>query len=290
MLVCTLAILLAACDTNNGTEEAQPEAETSMQPSAAPTPIATDTQAPPPAPGQVTIDLTPGHVSIRATEIDELALLEQLAATANFELLTSGIQWSTVTVNIEAEDLHAALTELIKAYPYQIVYTPDKDTQLEVLSEVFISPDLAPLETTGSAAATIEEPTLPDTEEDLPDPDTQAQLQALKSDSETIRAAAAEDIEPTGEALITLTELLTSDPSPEVRIATSRALQFSDDPLAIQALVACLKDEYPAVLLECIDAIEQIGDSSNAAQLQPLLEHDDASVRTSAARAIENLQ
>ena len=294
LLLVTLVGLLAACDTNKGTEEALPAAETTMQPSAAPTPIATDTQVPLPAPGQVTIDLTPGHVSIRATEVDELALLEQLAAMANFELLTSGIQWSTVTVDIEAKNLHTALTKLLRAYPYQIVYTPDKDSQLEVLSEVFVSPELVPAKKDNTITATkttAQDETDPEVaEDDQPDAETQAQLQALKSDSETTRAAAAEDIEPTGEGLIALTELLTSDPSPEVRIATTHALEFSDDPLAIQALVACLNDEYPAVLVECIKALEHIGDSANVAQLQPLLEHYDESVRTNAARAIENLQ
>ncbi len=293
LLLVTLVSLLTACDTNKGTDEALPATETTMQPSTAPTPIATDTQAPLPAPGQVTIDLTPGHVSIRATEVDELALLEQLAATANFELLTGNIQWNTVTVDIHADNLHAALTELIRAYPYQIVYTPDKNTQQEVLSAVFISEDLPPVETANPNKTARNNSRLSDEkeeEEELPDPETQAQLQALQNESAQIRAAAAEDIEAEGEALIALTELLTSDPSPEVRIATSRALQFSDDPLAIQALVACLEDEDPAVLLECIDAIEQIGDSSNAAQLQPMLEHYDESVRTNAARAIENLQ
>jgi len=293
-LVTILAVLLIACDTNKGTDKASPTPAAHLEPTTLPDPVATETGDPPPAPGQAVIDLTPGYVSIRATEIDELTLLEKIAAMANFDLLAEGILWSTVTVDVQADNLHGALTELLRAYPYQIIYNQDKDTQQEVLAEVFVSPDLVPAKKDNTITATKttseEEPDPEVYEDDQPDAETQAQLKALKSDSETTRAAAAEDLEPTGEALIALTELLTNDPSPEVRIATSRALEFSDDPLAIQALVTCLKDEHPAVIIECIKALEHIGDSSNAAQLEPLLEHFDASVRQTAAEAIENLQ
>lgn len=289
-LVCVLAALLIACDTNKETDKAPSPPAATAEPVTAPTPVATNTQQPLPEPGHYMLDLTPGNVSVRANQVSELELLEQIAATAGFELLTDDLQWNTVTVDIHADNLHAALTELVRAYPYQIVYTPDKDTQQEVLSAVYISKDLPPATVASPNKTATKDSSLPEEEEDLPDPETQAQLQALQNESAEIRAAAAEDIDPTGEALLTLTELITRDPSPEVRVATAQALEFSDDPLAIQALKACLKDEFPVVLVACIETLEHIGDSSNAAQLQPLLEHYDLTVRNSAAQAIENLQ
>jgi HEAT repeat protein len=83
---------------------------------------------------------------------------------------------------------------------------------------------------------------------------------------------------------------MVSDPAPEVRIATIQALEFSEDPLAIQALATCLKDEDVYVLIECITMLENMGDATAIARLRPLLSHYDLSVRNAAAQAIENLQ
>jgi hypothetical protein len=301
ILVCTLATLLIACDANQGTDEAASTTTVAMEPTTeatTPVAVADRSQAPLPEPGQFTIDLTPGNVSIRANQVHELDILESIAAEANFDLLAGDVAWQTVTVDIREDNLHAALAALLNAHPYQIVYTPDKTSRQEVLSEVVISEPLPPVTTAGpgktamedAAASGEEEGQEEEEESELPDPETQAQLQALQNESAEIRAAAAGDIEPTGDALNTLTDLIVSDPSPEVRIAISQALEFSEDPLAIEALVACLKDGNVAVVLECIKALEYIGDSSTAVRLQPLLEHHDVEVRDSAAQAIENLQ
>lgn len=298
MLICVPAALLIACDANQGIDQTASTATDAMQSTTeatTPTTMAENNENPFPEPGQFTINLTPGNVSIRANHVRELDILESIAAEANFDLLAGDISWKTVTVDIREDHLHAALTALINAYPYQIVYTPDTITRQEVLSEVVISEPLPPATRAGPGKMALEDGGLTVEEEDteeseMLDPDTQAQLQALQSESAEIRAAAAENIEPTGDGLYALAELITSDPSPEVRIATTRALEFSDDPLAIQALVACLKDEYPAVLVECIEALGHIGDNANAAQLQPLLEHYDETVRNTASQAIENLQ
>ncbi len=301
MLVCALTTLLIACDTNQGTNKAASTPAVTVEPTTkvtTPVTVADRSEVPFPEPGRLTIDLTPGNVSIRANQVLELDILERIAAEANFDLLTGDVAWQTVTVDIREDNLHTALTVLLNAHTYQIVYTPDETTRQEVLSEVVISEPLPPL-TTANPGKTARKDGAPSGEQEwqeekeeseLPDPETQAQLQALQNESADIRAAAVEDIEPTGEALNTLTDLIVSDPSPEVRIAISQALEFSEDPLAIEALVACLKDENVAVVLECITALEYIGDSSTAARLQPLLQHYDVEVRNTAAQAIENLR
>ena len=127
--------------------------------------------------------------------------------------------------------------------------------------------------------------------DDLLDPEQQqVYLQELQSPFSEVRAAAAEEIEPVGDALYVLMDLIVNDPSSEVRIATTRALEFSEDPLAIQALVRCLKDEDIYVVIECTTTLEHIGDKTTVVHLQPLLMHYDQTVRNTAARAIQALQ
>ena len=84
--------------------------------------------------------------------------------------------------------------------------------------------------------------------------------------------------------------MLVKDPSPEVRIATTWALEMSDDPLAVEALLKCLDDENPAVVVECIRSLEFNGDETTVQYLIPMLTHDDEDVRSAAADAIKSLQ
>lgn len=291
ILTCSLAALLIACDSRQGSDQ-QPStpAATVKLPGVITAPVAADIERPFPDAGNYVIDLAPGNISIRANQVNELEILDDIAARAGFRLLTGDVAWETVTVDIQKDTLHAALVELIKAYPYLIIYTPDKDTRQEVLSEVVVG-DLLATETADSDAATAAGDEAPlEGLDDLSDPGQQAYLQELQSPFWEVRARAVEEIEPVGEALYVLTDLIVNDPSPEVRIATTRALEFSEDPQAIQALAACLKDEDLYVVMECITSLEHIGDKTTVVHLQPLLMHYDETVRNTAARAIQNLQ
>lgn len=295
VLVWSLASLLLACDSNQGSGQGSGpgpgKGPAATEPVVVnPPPAAVETDGPFPEAGKVEIDVTPGSISIRANQVDEHEILDSIAAAAGFRLLTGDVAWKTVSVDIRENTLHAALVELIKAYPYQIVYTPDTDSQQEVLSEVVISGTQiseSPARTGGPVA---EDEALLDRMVDEPDPDQQQALKKLQSTNPEVRAAAAGQVEPVGDALYTLTDLMVSDPAPEVRIASIQALEFSEDPLAIQALATCLKDEDVYVLIECITMLENMGDETTIARLRPLLSHYDLSVRNAAAQAIENLQ
>ena len=87
-----------------------------------------------------------------------------------------------------------------------------------------------------------------------------------------------------------LTDMLQKDPAPEVRIATTWALEMSEDPLAIEALVKCLQDENPTVVVECIKSLDFLGDETTVQYLIPMLTHSDENVRSAAADAIKSLQ
>ena len=131
---------------------------------------------------------------------------------------------------------------------------------------------------------------LKDSEELPEDGEQQAYIRQLQSPEIKARIAAAEEVEPVGDALYLLTDMLVKDPSPEVRIATTRALEESEDPLAVEALVKCLQDENPAVIVECIQSLDFLGDETTVQYLEPLLTHYDPSVNAAAAEAIESLQ
>ena len=250
ILSCCLTALLTACDSDPGTNQQAATPDAPVEPAAVATPpVAEPVTRPLPPVGKSAMKLSSGKLTIRANQVYELDLLNELAALASFQLLTGDVDWKTVTVDIEAQPLHAALGELLQHYPYEIVYAPDADTQQEVLSEVVVGELTATEITASKDTAAANKALLKDIEELSEDGQQQAYLQQLQNPDTEIRATAAKKVKPVGDAFYTLTDMLVKDPSPEVRIATTWALEMSDDPLAIEALVKCLQDKDTAVVV-----------------------------------------
>jgi hypothetical protein len=324
ILTCGLTTLLLACDSGPETDRQTATAAATVEPAdvtTTPAAVVEATSMPMPVAGRHVIDLSSGMVSIRANQVYEPDLLYELAALANFQLLTGEVDWKTVSVDMQALPLHAALGELLQNHFYQIVYTPDKYTRHGVLSEVFVGGLSAAAISDGKDTDAASKATLRDAEEQPDDGQQRVYIQQLQNPRAEVRAAAAIEIEPVGDALYVLTDMLVTDPSPEVRIATIEALEDSDDPLAVEALVKCLQDENPDVIEECVDALEDsddplavkalviclqdekpyvivectealdwVGDETTVQHLEPLLTHYDPTVNTAAAEAIESLQ
>jgi len=291
ILTCCLTALLLACDSSPGTDQQAATPAAPVAPAAVETtPVAEPVKRPLPPVGKSTIKLSSGKVSILANQVYELDLLKELATLANFQLLSGDVDWKIVTVNIQAQPLHTALGELLQDYPYEIVYAPDADTQQEVLSEVVIG-ELSAAEITASKDTdAANKALLKDIEELSEDGQQQAYIQQLQNPQAEVRATAAKKVKPVGDAFYTLTDMLLKDPSPEVRIATTWALEMSDDPLAVEALLKCLQDKDPAVVVECIRSLEFNGDETTVQYLIPMLTHQDEDVRIAAGDAIQSLQ
>ena len=293
ILTCGLATLLLACDSSPGTGQQAATPAAPVEPAdvaTTPAPVVEATSLPMPVSGKHVIDLSSGKVSIRANQVYELDLLNELATLANFQLLSGDVDWKTVTVDIQAQPLHAALGELLQDYPYEIVYAPDEDTQQEVLSEVVVGKLSATEIAASKDTAAANKALLKDIEELSEDGQQQAYMQQLQNPQAEIRAAAAKEVKPVGDAFNLLTDMLLKDPSPEVRIATTWALEMTDDPLAVEALVKCLQDEDPAVVVGCIQSLDFLGDETTVQYLIPMLTHSDENVRTAAGDAIKSLQ
>ena len=80
-----LTTLLLACDSNPGTGQQAATPAAPVTPAAvATTPVAEPVARPLPPAGKSAIELSSGNVSIRANQVDELALLNELATMADF--------------------------------------------------------------------------------------------------------------------------------------------------------------------------------------------------------------
>jgi len=295
VLVTSLSVL-SACDRSPPSEQSPDSTETAT--------VETPTASPSLQAGQYTVDLSEKVIVIRANQVNELVLFKAVAKKGNFQLLAETLEWRTVSVDIHANTLQAALVELVGAYPYEIVYAPVLSGE-ETLSEVVIGnpdpdseADLAgeSKKNRKRAKREVRDPgkaALLYIKEYDPLGQQQAYLEKLQDPTPEIRAAAAKEIMPTSENLHTMIDLLANDPSPKVRLAATWSLEVSEEaeaPQAIESLVKCLDDKDFTVVAGCADALGFIGDETTIVYLQPLLEHSDEDVRKTALEAIRFLQ
>jgi hypothetical protein len=254
------------------------------------------------AQGTFRIELSGTGVAIRANAANEKDILSSLAAKAGFQLTDAGAAWKVVTLNVDASSVHAALAQLLRKQPYQIIYEYDRKRQTDALTQVIVGKNRAAMamrRNAGREAANVTTEAQASRERikikhagtaSNPDADQQIYLNQLLDTSPAVRAEAAENIEPTGPALDYLTQMLTSDPAPEVRAAASHALQDSDDPKALDALTTGLGESDPKVLVEIIDALGFVGNSQTISQLQPFLQNPNEDVRDAAQSSIDLLE
>jgi hypothetical protein len=247
--------------------------------------------------GEVEISISTTGVVITANAVSQQIILYRLAMQAGFEITEAGVPWEPVTLNLEADDLHAALVALLREHPYQIIYEYDTDRQADALTRVVVGELPAGQAWTQPAPAedSVIPPEIPDygmtqsaTEASLSAEDREY-LAQLMDPSPELRAEAADSIEPTGIALDHLASIVTSDPSAEVRIAAAGTLEDSKDPRALEALIMALQDEHPEVLVEVIDALGYMENRLAIPYLQPFLEHPDEDVRDAAESSIDQL-
>ena len=247
--------------------------------------------------GALEIEISGNGVAITANEVSEQKILYSLAARTGFEVIDAGVPWKVVTLTIKAANLHAALVELLKQHPYQIIYEFDTNHQADTLKRVVAGDTLAERERIQSTFAPVarvpadtrDYEMTPGAAEAGLSVEDQVNLTLLLDPSPEVRENAAANIELKGIALDYLTTMVTTDPSPEVRMATALTLEDSDDPKALDALIMALQDEDPRVLEAVIDALGDVGNRSTIPYLQHFLDHPVEDVRDAAKASIDDL-
>lgn len=312
MLAAMLALLTGGCDTTERTggessmtdgeklkpgtaQEADPghadhDRTTASMPAAVSGTTSADTNKL--TPGTFDIQLHEGRFTILANDAPARDILNDLAILADFEIVDAGDPLKRVTLAIEDSDIHAALVELLKPGPYQVIYEFDDTRSKDTLTRIVIGRITAmpKMVQTQPPPLAMEGAPLPGADETPLSMEDQAYLTLLLDPSPEVRADAAESIEATGIALDYLARIITTDPSPEVRIATTYSLENSEDPRAVDTLIMGLNDTDPEVLVEVIDSLGFLDDRRTIPYLQPLLNHPDEDVRDAAESAIESLQ
>jgi len=319
-----LAVAVAGALLGTGCEDSDPEAvppsSASAFESAATMPSATSATPPLPEAGSATFRFEEGRLSVVANDAPRLPLFERLAEAAEFALETDGGDWPLLTVRFDDLVLAQALPRLVGDLTYRAEWVADEGGGSHRLASLVVgervaetrspasegaerhNPGVAPAAGAGAAVAeplrdrraTVVGAAVTEALRDRwapegPELEADELLARLDDPDPEIRLRAAIEIEPEGEALDRLADLLANDPDPRVRAATAANLESAESYGAVEALVVALDDPDPDFVLEVIDSLEFAGDASNAWHLEPLLEHPDPRVREAAADAIDFL-
>src|SRR5215472_1577207 len=117
-------------------------------------------------------------------------------------------------------------------------------------------------------------------------------MRQLKSASAKGRMKAAKELwrEPNPAAVPGLAEALLTDPDADVRQVVASALGRIEAPSRVEPLLNALQDKDPSVVRSAMLGLRRVNDDRVIARLVPLLRHQDFTVRTSAAQAIDTVR
>lgn len=274
---------------------------------------------PPPALGTAWVAFANGRVSVHSNGAQRLAILEQLAQKAGFELLGGNLKRQTLTLRIEDAPLVEALASVLVGVRYSLGFDFDAAEGRHVVREVAVGPQVTVAVAAVAAAPPAEidskgreifkkargrsremspeerqrmrerstahaEAIEPQLLVQLEDPDPQVRAEAV-----SFLPAFGEGAEG-AERFQHVTTLLADDPDRGVRIAAAERLGESGSPEAVRPLALALSDPDRDVVLAAIEALEDVDDVSAIPDLELLLEDHVEEIRDAAESAIQSIE
>jgi hypothetical protein len=91
-----------------------------------------------PAPGKAHVEYSDGRVTVRSDGALQLAVLEQLAALADFEIVAGKTETQPLTLEIDRVSLVVAIASILDGFSYTVEYDFDEASGTQILTRVEI--------------------------------------------------------------------------------------------------------------------------------------------------------
>jgi len=248
-----------------------------------------------PTDGKAHVEYSAGRVTLHCDGSLRLAVLEQLAAQAGFEIIAGRVDAQPITLQIEGAALVDAIALILDGIVYTLEYDFDEASETRVIARVKIGETLE--HDTVNPAETAPTDTLQKRDSGIgrtgppSEANTAEQAELLSElDSSDPRADAADWIDLDGEALARMISLLKSDPDANVRATIVDRLGEEISLATAAALIAAFQDPDPEVVLRAIEALEFDAEPELISELETLLGHPDPEVSEAAQDLIFDLK
>ena len=253
-------------------------------------------------------------MSVARDEVLQLALLEELAGRAGFELEVGSVAPRSIRVRLDDVPLLDAISVVLEGTPFRAAYAVDPKTGAHVLARLSVgelTPGAPGAASARHADSESERQARPEKIHALiaqrrENAEERARLANASAEERRAREAEAIEqladtnaerradalaaIDPAGDAAARVVELAKSDPDPRVRAAAIERLGDADTYQATTALLDSLADPSPQVVIAALEALEFAGDHSLIARIEPLANHPNAAVREAANSTLETLR
>ena len=247
-------------------------------------------------PGQYLLDLSTGRVSLRSNRASRLAILDDLAWRAEFELEYGDVADRPVFVSETRISLAELLQVLLDDVDYTANYAARTDDTEFRLTRLIVGPAGKPAGSVGEGRPAEPAPEFsnvfpqPAAEIDLgSEPENMDLATRLQYGTIEDQIAALEELDLGPAGLNAAYQVYTQTSSAQVRVAVLEAIEAEDSYLARSMIVLSLQSFDPAEALYALSIVDAQDDYSLAPQVAAMQYHPDAGVRALAAEVLESI-
>jgi hypothetical protein len=301
------AFILSGCPARRSEE---PAPNPVAAPAAAAAPAESVDSSPLLPAGGIEVALTEHGVTVRANQAPRHEVLKKLGEAARFAVVSGLVKQEIVLVSVDLVDrpVEEAIRAVLQQTPYELRYDLDPKDRRHVLSVVTMGNfktvygrrrrEFVQRARQKHEVKKREEASLTPEERERRRAEKKAALERLaeqtqrdlESPDPEARASAVANLRVEEDDLTRMAELLTRDPSANVRVEAADQLGSIGTPGAVNALLRSLADPEPDVVIAALEALRFAGDESIVPDLQSLRQHPSPEVRAAVEQTIDFLQ
>jgi hypothetical protein len=261
------------------------------------------------------VELRDGLVTVECQAAPRGLVVEKLAREANFEIF-GDLDSRPLTLDLRAQPLEAVLAALLEDLPYGAQWKYDAKADRHVLARLQLG-DASADNAHAAAPVTPEQKKrhelaekvrarLREVREKRGSEEQKAELAArreerarseadlleqVRSSNPDMRMEAVAGLDPEGDALVAVMDLLKNDPDARVREKAAEQAGEANGFIACAGLIDALGDREPAVVLRTLDSLEFACDETVAPIVrQRCGQSENQAVRERCSEAIEFLE
>ena len=266
----------------------------------------------PSGPGEAFVEFKDGLVTVECQAAPRGLVVEKLARAANFEIF-GDLDARPLTLDLRAQPLEAVVAALLEDLPYSAQWRFDAKTDRHLLARLQLGDKpietakaMTPEQAKKNALTEKVRARVREIREKRGSEEQKAELAArreerarneadlleqVRSSNPDMRMEAVAGLEPEGDALVAIMDILKNDPDARVREKAAEQAGEASGYIACAGLIDALGDREPGVVLKTLDSLEFACDDTVIPIVQQRCgQSDNPAVKERCSEAVDFLQ